>query len=211
MDLKYEPGAYFPERVPRRRGDLTELLTYVQKCYILKRPRFSWTRMTGESTVQGRWGTWFGRGTWHRQRGREPEGRPESLPTARWSGRAPWRRGSGGAPAGSATWCGGSCVANRWRRCPVRRAWRLSMAIELRRERARAAEQRLPVAMRRSRRCARRPPRRRGAVSAFSVCVRSGSAPARRSTRGGRGHPTGAARCRRGEAIGRAAAGGPSH
>ena len=33
-------------------------------------------------------------------------------------------RGSGGAPAGSATWCCGYCVANRWRRCPVRRAWR---------------------------------------------------------------------------------------
>ena len=34
------------------------------------------------------------------------------------------RRGSGGAPAGSATWCCGCCVANRWRRGPVRRAWR---------------------------------------------------------------------------------------
>ena len=33
-------------------------------------------------------------------------------------GRARWRRGSGGAPAGSATWCCGCCVANRWRRCP---------------------------------------------------------------------------------------------
>ena len=100
--------------------------------------------------------------------------------------------GSGGAPAGSATWCCGYCVANRWRRCPVRpgveiyrlEAWReramaglelglkarhgepvaevldaakrhigeLSMEIELLRERARAAEQRLPLAMRRSRR-----------------------------------------------------------
>ena len=55
---------------------------------------------------------------------REPGGRLESLPTGRRPGRAPWRRGSGGAPAGSATWCCGCCVANRWRRCPVRRAWR---------------------------------------------------------------------------------------
>ena len=108
------------------------------------------------------------------------------------AGSALWRRGSGGAPAGSATWCCGYCVANRWRRCPVRRAWRstgskrggsrpwlasssglkarhgepvaevldaakrhigeLSMGIELLRERARAAEQRLPLAMRRLRR-----------------------------------------------------------
>ena len=44
----------------------------------------------------------------------------------------------------------------------------------------------------------RRPPRRRGAVSASSGCVRSGSARARRSTRGGRGHTTGWARGRRG-------------
>ena len=71
----------------------------------------------------------------------------------------------------------------------------LSMEIELLRERARAAEQRLPLAMRRS----RRPPRRRGVVSASSGCVRSGSARARRSTRGGRGHTTtGWARGRRG-------------
>ncbi len=48
----------------------------------------------------------------------------KSVPTGRRPGRAPWRRGSGGAPAGSATWCCGCCVANRWRRCPVRRAWR---------------------------------------------------------------------------------------
>ena len=122
----------------------------------------------------------------------EGSARPESVPTTRRPGRAPWRRGSGGAPAGSATWCCGSCVANRWRRCPVRWAWRstrldawreramaglelglkarhgepvaevldaakrhigeLSMEIELLRERARAAEQRLPLAMRRSRR-----------------------------------------------------------
>ena len=44
--------------------------------------------------------------------------------SARRPGRAPWRRGSGGAPAGNATWCCGYCVANRWRRGPVRRAWR---------------------------------------------------------------------------------------
>ena len=50
--------------------------------------------------------------------------RPESVPTTRRPGRAPWRRGSGGAPAGSATWCCGDWVANRWRRCPVRWAWR---------------------------------------------------------------------------------------
>ena len=65
---------------------------------------------------------------WYRQRDRrgrrEPGGRLESVPTGRRPGRAPWRRGSGGAPAGSATWCCGYCVANRWRRCPVRRAWR---------------------------------------------------------------------------------------
>ena len=56
--------------------------------------------------------------------GGSPEGRLESVPTGRRPGRAPWRRGSGGAPAGSATWCCGCCVAHRWRRCPVRRAWR---------------------------------------------------------------------------------------
>ena len=54
----------------------------------------------------------------------EGSARPESVPTTRRLGRAPWRRGSGGAPAGSATWCCGYCVANRWRRCPVRWAWR---------------------------------------------------------------------------------------
>ena len=54
----------------------------------------------------------------------EGSARPESVPTTRRPGRAPWRRGSGGAPAGSATWCCGYWVANRWRRCPVRWAWR---------------------------------------------------------------------------------------
>ena len=54
----------------------------------------------------------------------EGSARPESVPTTRRPGRAPWRRGSGGAPAGSATWCCGDCLANRWRRCPVRWAWR---------------------------------------------------------------------------------------
>ena len=44
-----------------------------------------------------RWGKWFGRGTWYRQRDRhgrrEPGGRLESVPTARRPGRAPWRVG----------------------------------------------------------------------------------------------------------------------
>ena len=61
----------------------------------------------------------------------------------------------------------------------------LSMEVELLRERARAAEQRLPLAMRRSRRCAPRPPRPRGDGTGSSGCVTPGSAHARRSTPGG--------------------------
>ena len=60
----------------------------------------------------------------------------------------------------------------------------LSMENELLRERARAAEQRRPLAMRRSRRCAPRSPRPRGAPTGSSACVRRGSARARRSTPG---------------------------
>ena len=54
---------------------------------------------TDEGRIQcpRRWGKWFDRGTWYRQRDRrgrrEPEGRLESVPTARRPGRAPWRRG----------------------------------------------------------------------------------------------------------------------
>ena len=62
----------------------------------------------------------------------------------------------------------------------------LSMENELLRERARTAEQRLPLPLRRSRRLVRRPPRLPGAATASSVCVRRGSARAPHSTRGGR-------------------------
>ena len=98
------------------------------KAHDVKRPRFSWTRIKGESTVQGGGenGSVEGRGTGRGigTDGGSPEG--DWSPCRRRGGRgmAPWRRGSGGAPAGSATWCCGCCVANRWRRCPVRRAWR---------------------------------------------------------------------------------------
>ena len=61
----------------------------------------------------------------------------------------------------------------------------LSMENELLRERARVAERRLPLATRRSRRCAQRPPRRRGGATVSSGCVARGSGRARRSTRGG--------------------------
>ena len=60
----------------------------------------------------------------------------------------------------------------------------LSMENELLRERARAAERRRPLPMRRSRRFARRPPRPPGGGMASSGCVGRGSARARRSTRG---------------------------
>ena len=83
----------------------------------------AWYAATGGSTSLGLFrnrprlgikGESLPRGTWYRQRDRR--GRPlESVPTGRRPGRAPWRRGSGGAPAGSATWCCGCCVANRWR------------------------------------------------------------------------------------------------
>ena len=87
----------------------------------VKRPRFSWTRIKGESNVQGGGGNGSveGRGT---GRGIGTDG---GSPEGDWSPcRRRGGRGSGGAPAGSATWCCGCCVANRWRRCPVRRAWR---------------------------------------------------------------------------------------
>ena len=61
----------------------------------------------------------------------------------------------------------------------------LSMENELLRERARAAERRLPLATRRSRRSAERPPRRRGGAMVSSGCVDCGNGRARRSTRGG--------------------------
>ena len=45
MDLKYELGAYFPERFPRRRGDWTDCSHTVQKLlklYILFFPACAW-------------------------------------------------------------------------------------------------------------------------------------------------------------------------
>ena len=153
-------------------------------------------------------------------------------------GRAPWRRGSGGAPAGSATWCCGCCVAHRWRRCPVRRAWRstgskrggsgpwlasnsayrIVTASQWRRCSTRrsgtsgscrwrsscSARGRGPRSSASLWRCGGRDDERddlRGDGAMFrhpAGVVRSGSARARRSTRGGRGHTTGWARGRRG-------------
>ena len=144
-----------------------------------------------------RWGKWFGRGTWYRQRDRhgrrEPGGRLESVPTARRPGRAPWPPGQRWSVQpetrrGAARLLRGESLEALSREAGVEiyrlDAWReramaglelglkdrhgdpvaevldaakrhigeLSMEIELLRERARAAEQRLPLAMRRSRR-----------------------------------------------------------
>ena len=123
---------------------------------------------------------------------REPEGRPESVPTGRRPGRAPWRRGQRWSASRKRDVVlrllrGESLEAlsreagveiyrlDAWRERamaglelglkdrhgePVaevldaakRHIGELSMEIERLRERARAAEQRLPLAMRRSRR-----------------------------------------------------------
>ena len=163
---------------------------------LIKRPRFSWTRIKGESNVQGGGGKWFGRGTWYRQRDRrgrrEPGGRLESVPTARRPGAdslAPGQRWSASRKrdvvlrllrgeslealsreagveiyrldAGRERAMAGLELGLKDRHGePVaemldaakRHIGELSMEIELLRERARAAEQRLPLAMRRSRR-----------------------------------------------------------
>ena len=162
----------------------------------LKRPRFSWTRIKGRIQCPRRWGKWFDRGTWYRQRDRR--------------GTEGARRATGVRADGAAAGAGSLAPGQRWsasrKRDVVLRllrgeslealsreagveiyrldAWReramaglelglkdrhgepvaemldaakrhigeLSMEIELLRERARAAEQRLPLAMRRSRR-----------------------------------------------------------
>ena len=166
-------------------------------CDALKRPRFSWTRIKGESNVQGGGGNGSveGRGT---GRGIGADG---GSPEGDWS---PCRRGGGRGGAGALA-PGQRWSASRKRDVVLRLlrgeslealsreagveiyrldAWReramaglelglkdrhgepvaevldaakrhigeLSMEIELLRERARAAEQRLPLAMRRSRR-----------------------------------------------------------
>ena len=161
----------------------------------VKRPRFSWTRIKGESNVQGGGGNGSveGRGT---GRGIGADG---GSPEGDWSP-CRWGGGRGGSLAPGQRW-----IASRKRDVVLRllrgesrealsrevgveidrlEAWReramaglelglkdrhgepgaemldaakrhigeLSMEIELLRERARAAEQRLPLAMRRSRR-----------------------------------------------------------
>ena len=150
---------------------------------------------TDEGRIQcpRRWGKWFDRGTWYRQRDRrgrrEPEGRLESVPTAGAGSLAPGQRWSASRKRDVVLRLlrGESLEAlsreagveiyrlDAWRARamaglelglkdrhgePVaemldaakRHIGELSMEIELLRERARAAEQRLPLAMRRSRR-----------------------------------------------------------
>ena len=114
----------------------------------MRRPRFSWTRIKGESDVQGggehgsvkeREGTWVGAD------GGSPEGD--------WSARRRrGRRGGGlaGLELGLKDQAGEPAVAAL--DTAKRHIGELSMEVELLRERARAAERRLPLPMRRSRR-----------------------------------------------------------
>ena len=162
----------------------------------LKRPRFSWTRIKGESDVQGdgeNGSVEAGRGKRGcRHRRREPGGRPESVPRARQAGAAPlasgqrWSAGRkrdvvlrllrGDSLAALSREVGVEIYRlESWRdralaglelglkdrhgeplaaalEVAKRHIGELSMENELLRERARTAEQRLPLPMRRSRR-----------------------------------------------------------
>ena len=98
----------------------------------LRRPRFSWTRIKGESDVHGGWehGSVKEReGTWVGADGGSPEGDWSARRRRGRAGRGPWRRGNGGARAASGTLCCDCCVGSRSTRCRVRSgssyiAWR---------------------------------------------------------------------------------------
>ena len=99
-------------------------------CYFcVKRPRFSWTRIKGESNGQGSGGNGSVEASDASRRIGTDGGRPESVPTPRWLGRGSWGRGSGGARAASGTSCCDCCAASRSTPCRVRSgsrsiAWR---------------------------------------------------------------------------------------
>ena len=127
---------------------------------VMRRPQFSWTRIRGESDVEGGGGHgWIEarEGSCVGADGGSPEGDRSRRRRARRLGRGPWRPASVGAQAGSGTWCCGCCAASRLMRSREKSVWR---SIAWRRGR--------PV---------------RWPVS--SGCVERGSGRARRSTRGG--------------------------
>ena len=108
-----EQGSLFPNYI-----DIGEKLA---EDIAINRPQFSWTRIKGESNVQGGQGNgWVEGGEGNRVGATGVRAETAAAPGGALAPGQRWRRGSGGARVASGMSCCGCCAASHSMRCRVR-------------------------------------------------------------------------------------------